>query len=240
MKHVLTLTIAMIGCSEPAQRSAFDPQSTAERASAQPEHTVIRSGDASASHELVEDPVEGSVGEAVEDFSIPDEPVALGGGATYSTVTVRSGESLDRLSRWSGASVEELAALNELEITSPLIPGQVMEIPIADQEAFDASRNGELEKRLERYLASNGGLAGIEGYTVRTGDTAWAIAKQIASVPSWVLAAFNPDRSLDHLSVGDTLYLPIMTQVADNEEPMDDLSIEVLAEAPDESTTDQP
>ena len=79
---------------------------------------------------------------------------------------------------------------------------------------------------MERYLSANGGLAGIEGYTVRTGDTAWAIAKEIAGVPSWVLAAFNSDTSLDRLSVGATLYLPIMTHVADAEQPMDELSLD--------------
>ena len=109
-----------------------------------------------------------------------DAPVALDAAA----VTVRAGESLDQLSRWSAASVEEIAAQNGLEITAPLVPGQVLRIPMADREAFEASRSGALESRLERYLAANGGLAGIEGYTVRTGDTAWAIAKHVAGVPA--------------------------------------------------------
>jgi hypothetical protein len=54
------------------------------------------------------------------------------------------------------------------------------------------------------------------------------------------LAAFNADKSLDHLSVGDTLYLPIMTHVVDNEMPMDDLSEEVFLSAMGEEVSGQP
>lgn len=239
MKHAITIMFGMMGCSEPTQRSAFDPRSAEPAVSAAsveealiqsaPE-TEIQSGDAVAVSE-----------EAVfEEVAIAEEPQPTVEAETLSSFEVRAGESLDRLSRWSGSSVETLAALNGIEITAPLIPGQVLQIPVADSEAFTASRDGAFEKRLERYLSSNGGLSGIEGYTVRTGDNAWAIAKQIAGVPSWVLAAFNADKSLDHLSVGDTLYLPIMTHVVDNEMPMDDLSEEVFLSAMGEEVSGQP
>ena len=240
MKHAITLTFAMVACSEPAQRSAFDPEASAQRQSQSipsPAFEEDQTADAAEAVAFVpeaepEPEVAGmDEPEVISDDAVDSEPVAE--PMNLKTVTVRSGESLDRLSKWSDSSVEEIATVNQLEISAPLVPGQVLQIPIADQEAFDSSRDGALERRLERYLASNGGLAGIEGYTVRTGDTAWGIAKHIAGVPSWVLAAFNADRGLDHLSVGDTLYLPIMTQVADNEEPMDELNSDVLAAAPE-------
>ena len=226
MKHAIPFLLATVGCSQPLQHtSAFDPQAATD-ARLESVPPASRTSDSVLSA-AVEPPGKGPEGPVdhpnASDHRADDHPaVALGEGA-FVPVTVRSGESLDRLSRWSAASVEEIAARNALEITAPLVPGQVLQIPIADREAFEASRNGALESRLERYLASNGGLAGIEGYTVRTGDTAWAIAKHIAGVPAWVLAAFNAGESLDHLSVGSTLYLPIMTPIAEAEEPMDDL-----------------
>lgn len=229
MKHAFTLLIATVGCSQPAQRSAFDPKPVA-----QPSPDVPLSGGsglaASVEHDTA---VETEEFHAVEMTSVQppqksETATPLEAMKDVSAVTVRAGESLDRLSRWSDASVEEIAALNAIEITAPLVPGQILAIPIADRESFESSRNGALELRLERYLAANGGLAGIEGYTVRTGDTAWAIAKEIAGVPSWVLAAFNGDASLDHLSVGATIYLPIMTHVVDAELPMDEISVEMV------------
>lgn len=240
MKHVITLTFAMVACSEPTQRSAFDPEATARRQSQPiPSQSVeeIRADEIVDSVAFSTEPSPEPEFQEMEEQEVTSEDTVDAEQDSkelnLSTVTVRSGESLDRLSKWSDSSVEAIAIVNRLEISAPLVPGQVLQIQISDQEAFDSSRDGALELRLERYLASNGGLAGIEGYTVRTGDTAWGIAKHIAGVPSWVLAAFNADRGLDHLSVGDTLYLPIMTQVADNEEPMDDLNSDVLAVAPD-------
>ncbi len=229
MKHAFTLLIATVGCSQPAQRSAFDPKPVAQ----QPPDSPLSGGSGLAASVEHDTAVETEGSNAVDMTSV--QPLRKAETSTPSeamedviAVTVRAGESLDRLSRWSDASVEEIAALNAIEITAPLVPGQILAIPIADRESFESSRNGALELRLERYLAANGGLAGIEGYTVRTGDTAWAIAKDIAGVPSWVLAAFNGDASLDHLSVGATIYLPIMTHVADAELPMDEISVEMV------------
>ena len=243
MKHAIPFLFATVGCSQPPHpTSAFDPPAAtdARLESVPPASRTSESILAAA----VEPPGEGPAGtvddsNASDDHSDDDSAVALGGDA-FIAVIVRAGESLDRLSRWSAASVEEIAARNALEITAPLVPGQVIQIPIADREAFEASRNGALENRLERYLASNGGLAGIEGYTVRTGDTAWAIAKHIAGVPAWVLAAFNAGESLDHLSVGSTLYLPIMTPIAEAEEPMDELPSDGFGVDLDEDFTGSP
>lgn len=240
MKHAIPFLFAAVGCSQPPPHSsAFDPQAAADRRVASvppltpPPEVVLAEAVAPSIHEP-EHPSDES--KALDSPAVSDAPVALEAAA----VTVRAGESLDQLSRWSAASVEEIAAQNGLEITAPLVPGQVLRIPMADREAFEASRSGALESRLERYLAANGGLAGIEGYTVRTGDTAWAIAKHVAGVPAWVLAAFNAGSSLDHLSVGATLYLPIMTSVAAVEEPMDELPSDGFGVVLDEDATDSP
>ena len=226
MKHVIPLLFATVGCSQPPQRSsAFDPEvsTDARLESVSPSLPPLEP----ALVEALEPPSEGSGRLSDEsngsDRRADDNERVVTDEDAFMAVTVRAGESLDRLSRWSAASVEQIAARNDLDITAPLVPGQVLQVPIADLEAFESSRSGALERRLERYLAANGGLAGIEGYTVRTGDTAWAIAKHVAGVPAWVLAAFNGGESLDHLAVGATLYLPIMTQVAETEEPMDEL-----------------
>ena len=243
MKHAIPFLFATIGCSQPPPHtSAFDPSASANaRVEPSPPLPSAPEPDLAEAVASAVEETDHPVGapNASDHRSDHDSSSVLGKDA-LTAVTVRAGESLDRLSQWSSASVEAIAARNALEIAAPLVPGQVLQIPIADREAFEASRSGALESRLERYLAANGGLAGIEGYTVRTGDTAWAIAKHVAGVPAWVLAAFNAGESLDHLSVGATLYLPIMTQIAEAEAPMDELPSDGFGVVLDEDATDSP
>ena len=76
--------------------------------------------------------------------------------------------------------------------------------------ALETARSADVEQRLARFMDQKGGLAGIAAHQVRTGETGWDIARRQAGVPVWVLAAFNVDKDLGRLSVGETLYLPIM------------------------------
>ena len=127
-------------------------------------------------------------------------------------VRVRPGESLDHFARWVGTTVEQIAAINEMEVTAPLYPGMSLMLPLDDhlRPSLEAARNADVELRLSRFIDRKGGLAGIAAHQVRTGETGWDIARKEAGVPVWVLSAFNADKDLGRLSVGDTLYLPIM------------------------------
>jgi hypothetical protein len=127
-------------------------------------------------------------------------------------VRVRPGESLHHFAQWANTTVEQIADFNEMDVTDPTYPGMALMLPMGeDQRAqLETIRNTDVEQRLARYLDRKGGLAGIAAHKVRTGETGWDIAKTKASVPMWVLAAFNTNKNLSHLSVGDTLYLPIL------------------------------
>ena len=136
-------------------------------------------------------------------------------------IEVRSGENLVLLARWAGSSVEAIAELNGLDVSEPLFPGQGLLIPSGDllaDEALARAREDFSTERLNRYLERRGGLLAVEEHRVRTGETAWGIAHRQRGIPSWVLAAYNADSDLDHLSIGDTLRLPVLADtVADAE-----------------------
>lgn len=127
-------------------------------------------------------------------------------GDSYS-VEVRAGESLDLLARLSGTTPEALAAKNGISVQATLKPGSLLSVPA--REGFDAAREAAADARLERYLDNRGGLASVTTREVRTGDTAWAIARE-EGIPDWVLAAFNRASRLDRLSVGQTLHVPVV------------------------------
>jgi len=128
-------------------------------------------------------------------------------------ISVISGENLVMLAEWAECSVEELAAVNDLDPRDPLIAGQSLKIPAVDEGAFmafEAARNGATDRRLERYLSRRGGLVGVDEHRVRTGETAWGIAHDQAGIPTWVLAAFNRGEDLDRLSIGERLRVPVL------------------------------
>jgi LysM repeat protein len=123
------------------------------------------------------------------------------------TVEVQPGETLVDLAAWSGVTVEALAELNGFAVTAPLHVGAFVRIP--DGTDFEQNRETALDERLERYFEAHDGLVGLTTRTVRTGDTAWVIAKE-EGLPLWVVAAYNRPLHLSRIAIGDTLYLPVM------------------------------
>jgi LysM repeat protein len=222
MKHfTFALFISLIACERSTPSRAASPMNATEtlvQLSTLDEHIV--------DSEMI--PLALQAEDAVTE---PQKEVVDGGEPERAdrseTVVIRSGETLDAFARWTHTTVEEIASINHLDVREPLVPGRPLWLPITDPESFAATREGAFERRIDRFLSRRGGLAGIEGYTVVTGDTAWAIARDTAEVPTWILAAFNPDRALDELQVGDTLYLPVLTHVADAEE---DLTVDYAME----------
>lgn len=130
-------------------------------------------------------------------------------------VTVRHGETLVALAGQAACLAEDLAALNGMDVGQPLRPGQALLLPVdaVPAEALLARRDQALADRLERYLRARGGVAGVRTHRVRTGETAWGIAKDGADVPTWVLAAYNPDLDLDRLRIGDSLQVPVLAEL---------------------------
>jgi LysM repeat protein len=132
----------------------------------------------------------------------PDAPVA--------SITVQDGESLALLAGWSGVVAEEIASLNEIDVSDALYPGQELILPTQAADSVETERVAFTEVRLSRYLDRRGGLAGIRTYRVQTGDTAWGIARQELGVPTWVLSHYNGGDSLDRLSIGQELIAPVL------------------------------
>ena len=129
------------------------------------------------------------------------------------TTQVGSGESLVLISKWSGASVDDIGELNGLDVRDPIYPGQSLKLPLADDDQIQAFREARAqghEDRLERYIESRGGLAEVDVHVVRTGETAWGIAKAENGIPVWVLASFNEGTDLSSLNIGDPLTIPVM------------------------------
>lgn len=74
-------------------------------------------------------------------------------------------------------------------------------------------------QRVQSYVASRGGAAGIGFHRVRTGETAWSIARDAQGIPVWLLEAYNPSIDIERLRPGQELRVPrIDDTVAEVEE----------------------
>ena len=134
--------------------------------------------------------------------TLPDDPV--------SDVTVQDGESLALIASWTGVTSEEIASLNDIDVSDALYPGQQLVLPVSAADAVALERAAFAEVRLSRFLDRRGGLAGTRTYRVQTGDTAWSIAREELGVPTWVLSHYNDTVSMDRLSIGQELNAPVL------------------------------
>ncbi len=96
------------------------------------------------------------------------------------TYTVRPGDTLWAIARRYGTTVTALAAANGIQDPDRICPGQVLRIPGASPEKV---------------------------YTVRPGDTLWAIARRYGTTVT-VLAAANGIQDPDRIYPGQVLRIP--------------------------------
>ncbi|MFT5686917.1 MAG: LysM repeat protein [Myxococcota bacterium] len=130
--------------------------------------------------------------------------------APTSSITIQDGESLALIADWSGVISEEIASLNDIDVSDPLYPGQELILPELSAGSVETERVAFTKVRLSRYLDRRGGLSGMRTYRVQTGDTAWGIARTELGVPTWVLSHYNGGDSLDRLIIGQELLAPVL------------------------------
>jgi LysM repeat protein len=142
----------------------------------------------------------------------PEEPPAPVPLASFS---LRRGESLAHFARWAELPVEVIAETSGLDLGGSYPVGTELLLPVDDQARgqVEERRQDHRVARVEGYLASRGGADGSEFYSVKTGDTAWSIARHNHGIPVWLLEAYNPSVALDTLRPGQELLVPVIDDV---------------------------
>lgn len=137
------------------------------------------------------------------------EPVI---GARY---LLRRGETLAHFARWSHLPVEDIATASNLSLDELYDVGTEVIVPVQGEQqvALEKRRDEHRVARVEAYLASRGGAAFTDFHEVRTGESAWSIAKDSGALPVWVLESYNPSVDLDRLRPGQQLLVPIIADV---------------------------
>ncbi|MCB9676868.1 MAG: LysM peptidoglycan-binding domain-containing protein [Alphaproteobacteria bacterium] len=128
--------------------------------------------------------------------------------------SLRRGETLAHFARWSEIPVEEIADTSELELDGMYAVGTEIALAI-DPEVralVEARRDAHHRTRAESYLASRGST-GTEFYKVKTGDSAWTIARDRHGMPVWLLESLNPSANLERLRPGEQLLVPVFADI---------------------------
>lgn len=84
-------------------------------------------------------------------------------------ITVKKGDSLDKIARGNGTTIEAIKELNKLK-SERLSIGQQLKVPVGSKKAVTASPS---VKKIDPKESAN-----AEYYTLKSGDTPWKIAKQ--------------------------------------------------------------
>lgn len=143
------------------------------------------------------------------------EPEALEPEVALARYSLRRGETLHHYALWSGVPVEDIAELSGLDLGGDYPVGTELLLP-AEGEALseiDQRREAHWTRRVDGYLASRGGAVSTEFYKVRTGDSAWSIARSQYGMPVWMLEAYNPSIDLERLRPGQELMVPVLADI---------------------------
>jgi hypothetical protein len=189
-------SLVLAGCLTLGAPEAVETPALSGATAADPPETPI---------DLVTTPAGGA-----EDGDLPwveEEPPAA------ATFALRRGETLAHFARWSEVPVEAIAAASGLDLAGDYPVGTQIRVPSADPSRVAELREQHHHARVEAYLASRGGAVTSDFYAVRTGDTAWSIARDTQAIPVWVLEAYNPSVDLDRLRPGQELMVPVLADV---------------------------
>lgn len=123
-------------------------------------------------------------------------------GKSYIEITVKSGDSLDKIARANKTTVSAIKKANKLE-TEKLKIGQVLRLPLKAAEAPIAPTTVAAPKAPEPKAAQQNET---QYYTIKKGDNPWKIAKQFNMKVDDLLKlnALNEEKARN-LKVGDKI-----------------------------------
>ncbi len=227
VSHAVTIALLMSACSSSVDTVSAKPKISKEVV-AQKSEKILSTSDATLADETPELKPEATEPEAVAEI-VAEEPEA-GDHTPGARFELRRGETLAHFARWSELSIEQIAEASDLDLGGNYQVGTEIVVPVGPEEmsTLITKRDAHHAARAEAYLSGRGGSVGSAFVVVRSGDTAWSIAKDNSEIPVWLLESYNPAVDLDALQPGQELMVPTIGSgiVADAEE----VSIESLSE----------
>ena len=127
--------------------------------------------------------------------------VSTSGASADTFYKIRAGDTLSEIADRYGTTVETLQAVNGISSAHHIRIGQVIRIPDGSSQASDSQASPAVHAGISTTQP------GIADYTVRDGDTAYAIAGRL-DMNLQDLRALNPELDLSNLHPGQKIRVP--------------------------------
>ena len=142
-------------------------------------------------------------------------------------ISVKRGETLDKLARWSRTDKQTLWQDNRevLPRRKWLKPSDKLTLTMSPNQklAFDQSRERFHNRRLERYFSTRY-IEKVVKYRVKRGDFISKVARRFGNVPMWLLTAFN-QTDFRSIQPGDIVLIPVIAKVDREDQPKGQLVV---------------
>ncbi len=125
------------------------------------------------------------------------------------TIRVAAEETLGHFADWLGVPASRLRALNRLSAGAGVPQGRRLKLDFSatQREQFEQRRRSYHENLQAQFFAGHR-IVGTQTYVARSGDSLWNIASRHGTLPTWLVAHYNPDVDFDSLRKGQRLVIP--------------------------------
>lgn len=121
--------------------------------------------------------------------------------ASANTYTVVAGDGLMKIARKTNCKAAEIAAVNDMSLTSIIHPGQVLKLPAGSTVAATPPRASAVDEALQQQPVQS------ETYKIKDGETYYSISRSLKISLSDLMAA-NPKIPANRLYTGRIINLP--------------------------------
>ncbi len=134
--------------------------------------------------------------------------------ATTKTV-VQTDETLGNFADWLNISLQELIAINGINIGEQVHVNQEIEITFrnVDEKQFTQKRV-EFHQAIEEDFFTIFKINDIKIHTVKKGDNIWNLCNEVYRVPLWLVQKYNPQKELLNLKAGSLVLFPDIENIS--------------------------
>nr|WP_301288387.1 LysM peptidoglycan-binding domain-containing protein [Natronospira proteinivora] len=205
----------VVETEEPEAPAEEDSQAETEVAAADPTVDDVPALEESPEAVIDEDAEPGVVATEMADAMLAEtQPELAADPADYAVgsdgrVELQWGETLGHHADWLEIPTQRLRQLNELRFGQSVSAGDRLRLDFAQVSPSEyETRRHAFHQQIQAQFFQDHRIAGVEDYSVRSGDSLWVITRRFGNLPEWLLQQYNPDMDMARLRPGDTLSLP--------------------------------
>ena len=129
--------------------------------------------------------------------------------AADNTIEVQSAETLGHYAEWLDVRASRLRAINRLRFGKPVVVGNRLQLDFSrvSRDHFERHRMA-YQKNLQETFFSQYRIQSTYRYTIKRGESLWALALTKFKVPIWLLRQHNPDLDFNLMRAGLVITVP--------------------------------